>query len=357
MTPYRRSLVRLPLQRSLFSRLDGAAELLGLADTLPGARFGAWLDQNGDLFLDRSHVERLVEALPGRLTPEHVEGVEQAQRTCCEDLVAATERAANLASGAGEAELRSLVGELAERIAAILPYGVLSKFVPDALLQALVAAGDRQLPPFPRPSFGAELAKRSLVLYRDCLALGWAPERLEAGWPAVAPEVASLVRRFCRDETGSGPLQWEAQGYEDPRYVFGILQAAFAGSTPELEALRDPPTGLQESARPAGNAGTPSPARRHLAFWLDFLERETWFVRRAFYRGMIPLLRQLATLECGAGDGFGAEELLFQEIDELRSGAIRVDLSSRRREYFADAAYLARLGIGAGRLAAVFREA
>jgi hypothetical protein len=348
--------VRLPLQRSLFGRLGAAPQLLGLGDALPEGRFGAWLDQDGDLFVDRSHVERLAEALPARLTPERLDSAETSQRACCDCLVAATERAANRASGAGEAELRSLIGELGDAIAAVLPYGVLSKFVPDALLRALDGAGDLALPPFPRPSFGAELAGKSLVLYDDCLALGWTPQRLETEWPAVAPEVARLVRRFCRDQAGWGPLPWEARGYEDPRFVIGILRAAFDGPTPPGVA-DGPATRRPEPVRAEASAGAFSPVRRHLAFWLDFLERETWYVRSAFYRGMVPLLQRLAAVVGPTRDGGGAEALLFHEIGELRSGAVTRDASARRREYLADAAYVARVGSGDGRLAAIFRHA
>jgi hypothetical protein len=71
---------------------------------------------------------------------------------------------------------------------------------------------------------------------------------------------------------------------------------------------------------------------------------------------MVPLLQRLAALG-GASRNGGVEELLFQEIDELRSGAVRSDPSARRREYLADAAYLARVGSGDGRLAAMFRQA
>lgn len=353
MIPYRRGLVRLPLQRSLFGKLGDAATLLGLADAVPGGRFGAWLDKSGDLFLDRSHVERLVESLLGRLTPGYIEGVEQAHRACCASLATATERAADLARAVDAIELRSLVGELGERIAAILPYAVLSKFVPDALLRALAAAGDRLPPPFPRPSLGAELVEKSLGLHRVCLALGYPPERLDAQWPAVPPEVAALVRGFCNAHVGFGPLQWEARGYEDPGYVFGMLRAALGDSTREVTTRA---LSQDESMRPASGTAESSAVRGHLAFWLDFLERETWYVRRAFYRGMIPLLRRLGALQDAGRAASGAEELLFLEIDELRSDATPTDVAARRREYLGDHGYLKRHGVDAGRLGAIFQE-
>ena len=352
--PYRRRLVRLPLQRSLFTRLEGAAVLLGLADSLPGGRFGAWLDKCGDLFLDRSHVEQLAKSLRGRLTPEQIEASEQAHRDCCASLVAATDRAERLASSADAAELRGLAGELGDRVAAIIPYAILSKFVPDALCQALAAAGEALPPPFPRPSLGAELVESSLELHRACLALGFPPRRLDAEWPAVPPEVASIVRRFCRDHVGFGPLQWEAPGYEDPRYVFGMLRAALGDSARDGEERR---TRVDENGtRAADGTEESSATRAYLAFWLDFLERETWYVRRAFHRGMIPILRRLAAVQRSAREAVGAEDLLFLEIGELRSDAAAPDLAARRREYLADSDYLKRHGIDAARLGALFQE-
>jgi hypothetical protein len=352
MTPYRRRVVRLPLQRSLFGRLGEAAALVRVADAFPDGRFAAWLDAAGDLFIDPAAVRRLVDALPASLTAEHVEAVEWRLRACCEALTAATEYAASRAPDADEAELRRLACELGERVAALLPYGILSKFVPDALLAVLAAQGDRGVPPFPRPSPGAELAAGTTRLWSDCLALGWPPQRLEAEWPVVESRVRARVVAFCRENVGFGPLQWEAPGYERPRYVFAVMRATFAEPWPVAGAAAVPAPAAAPSA-----AGTESPSltRRHLAVWLHFLERETWYVRRAFYRGMVPLLRRLAGYG-GRDEVLAPEDLLFLEIDEIRLGAPAAERPARRREYEADSRYLARHGIHPGRLADAFEE-
>src|SRR5947208_12018395 len=154
MEPYRRRLVALPLQRSLFREIGRAGEVLGLTDVLPAGRFRAWLDEQGDLYLDRSDVERLAAALPGRLAPDHLAAMEQAHQAACAGILQTSDQAACRAGMLDDAAARARLDELGARIAALIPYGILSKFVPDVLYRALVAAGDECPCPFPGRSAG-----------------------------------------------------------------------------------------------------------------------------------------------------------------------------------------------------------
>ena len=52
--PYRRYIVGLPLQRSLFGQAARAATTIGLPGLTSELDFPARVDENGDLFLDRS---------------------------------------------------------------------------------------------------------------------------------------------------------------------------------------------------------------------------------------------------------------------------------------------------------------
>ena len=61
--PYRRHLIGLPLQRSLFNQAARAATTVGLPGLTSELDFPARLDENGDLFLDRSKVTALTHAL------------------------------------------------------------------------------------------------------------------------------------------------------------------------------------------------------------------------------------------------------------------------------------------------------
>ena len=94
--------------------------------------------------------------------------------------------------------------------------------------------------------------------------------------------------------------------------------------------------------------------RHVLAVWLDFLDRETWYVRRAFYVGLVPLLRRRLLPAYGQADpGFVPEDLLFLELDELISSRDAGAAGTRRAKYLADTEYFAKYGITPGRLRAV----
>ena len=350
--PYRRHILGLPLQRSLFGQAARAATRIGLPGLASELDFPARLDENGDLFLDRSQVAELTKALPSWFTPETLELMHTTHVAACDALVDASENAARVAASLSSAA-RKLSEDLANRMALVLAYGILSKFVPDVLLRALADAGDVEPPPFPEKSAGAELMQNTFALYQACCALNYSPQRLQREWPHVAPEVFHLVREFCNRQTGFGPLAWDAPGYEDPNYVVGLLHSAFTEVDAEQVRRR-----LSFAKRPAVS---PSPAgvrtkiaalRRVLGFWLDFLERETWYVRRAFYVGMIPLLQQLAAGYRQKIPPFQLADLLFLDIRELAAGvADPAVIHARRQRYMENTEYLSLRGVDPGRLA------
>ncbi len=224
--PYRRHIVGLPLQRSLFGQAARAATTIGLPGLSSELDFPARLDENGDLFLDRSQVAALTKALPSWFTPETLELMHTTHVAACDALVDASENAARVAASLDGAA-RKLSEDLANRMALVLAYGILSKFVPDVLLRALADAGDVEPPPFPEKSAGAELMQNTFALYQACCALNYTPQRLQREWPRVSPEVFQLVSEFCNRQTGFGPLAWDSPGYEDPNYVVRLLHSAF----------------------------------------------------------------------------------------------------------------------------------
>ena len=221
------------------------------------------------------------------------------------------------------------------KMALVLAYGILSKFVPDVLLRALADAGDVEPPPFPEKSAGAELMQNTFALYEACCALNYTPQRLQREWPRVSPEVFHLVSEFCNRQTGFGPLAWDSPGYEDPNYVVRLLHSAFDEVDAEqvrrrLSFAKRPAVARSTSDVPAKIAAL----RRVLGFWLDFLERETWYVRRAFYVGMVPLLQQLAAGYRQKIPAFQLADLLFLDIRELVAGiADPAMIHTRRHRY------------------------
>src|SRR5262249_9065228 len=91
--------------------------------------------------------------------------------------------------------------------------------------------------------------------------------------------------------------------------------------------------------------------RRVLGFWLDFLERETWYVRRAFYVGLIPLLQRVAAGYRQKIPAVHFSGMLFLDIRELTAGIAHPALiHTRRQRYMENTEYLALHGVDLNRL-------
>jgi hypothetical protein len=136
-------IVGLPLQCSLFNQAARAATTIGLPGLSSERDFPARLDESGDLFLDRLKVAALTQALLSWLTPETLELMYTTHAAACDALVEASGNAARVATSV-DGEARILSEDLANRMALVLAYGILSKFVPDVLLRALADAGDAE---------------------------------------------------------------------------------------------------------------------------------------------------------------------------------------------------------------------
>lgn len=351
--PYRRHILGLPLQISLFRLSARAATTIGLPGLSSESDFPARLDENGDLFLDRGQVATLAQELRSWFSPQTLEFMHKRQVAACEALVEASENAATR-----DESTVKVFEDLAHKTALVLAYGVLSKFIPDVLLRALAEAGDAEPPPFPETSAGAELLQNTFALYQACRRLDYSPQRLRHEWPAVTPKVVQLVNEFCQRQTGFGPLAWDSQGYEDARYVVRLLHSAFDEVDVEhLCQRRFAPTNSAVARSPQSVPEKIAALRRVLGFWLEFLERETWYARRAFYVGMIPLLQQLATVHREKIRTFEPADLLFLEVPELVAGIVDPEvIRSRRDRYLENTEYLSLHGVDSSRLATMFRN-
>jgi hypothetical protein len=161
------------------------------------------------------------------------------------------------------------------------------------------------------------------------------------------------VGEFCNRRTGFGPLAWDSPGYEDPNYVVRLLHSAF--NEVDTEQVRRRLSFVRRPAAPQSADGVSTKVaalRRVLGFWLDFLERETWYARRAFYVGMIPLLRQLAVGYRQKIPKFQLADLLFLDIRELVAGiADPAVIQTRRYSYTENTEYLSLHGVDSSRLA------
>jgi hypothetical protein len=351
--PYRRHIIGLPLQRSLFGQAAWAAPTIGLPGLSCELDFPAWLDENSNLFLDRSKVSAMSKALASWFTPETLPVMQTRHAAASDALVNASENAARVATSLDGASARELSEDLANRMALVLAYGILSKFVPDVLWRALADAGDVEPPPFPQKSAGAELMQNTFALYQACSVLDYMPQRLQREWPSVSPEVFRLVSEFCNRQRGFGPLAWDSPGYEDPNYVVRLLHSAF--NEVDAEQVRSRLSFDKKSAVARSATGVPTKIaalRRALGFWLDFLERETWYVRRAFYVGMIPLLRRLAAEYRRQIPTLQLADLLFLDIRELITRSVDpAVIATRRHRYMENTEYLSLHGVDPSRLA------
>jgi hypothetical protein len=333
------------------------AETLGVDSDHPDLGPAAGFDERGNLKLDREVVEQVRASFLRRCAPEYIDEMEQTQRERCRALVEATDGAAAVAGNEPDLEeARLALAGVAAGIDRFIPYPILTKFVPELLLQALREAGDEGPPPFLNPSPGGELSRAMLDLYGACLAMGFPPERLAAAWPDVEPRVDGAVRSFCRQHTGFGPVTWEAPGFETPEFLFAAMRAAFGDADPEdLRRRLAGRVPVGEDGDPEGlgpDTSWPGRLRRCLRSWLELLELEIWYLRGAFYRGILPLLQSdRAWLQDG---GSLREALLFAEIGELLTG--RLDpaiLEARRNGYLGDHEYLAQNAVGPERLSTI----
>lgn len=340
--PLRDRLIGLPLQRSTFDQIDRLGELIGLGHALPGGRFDAHLDDEGNLHVATAHVEALRSAFPARPDPGFLELVEQARRSRCTALREAWTRTGSHEASASQ--LVAAVSELLTRVTDVMPYGLLSKFVPELLSDALVASGASSVPALPAPSPGAQLTNSLSRLAAWCVGQGVAGEDLARRWPDVDPGIRAPVEAFCSAHAGFGPVAWEAPGFDDPRFtlraIAGLGALPGAGrAAPVFEDL----TPADDQARDLAGA---------LAAWQEFTEHQIWYVRTAFHRGIAPLLRRLA-----ASVRVAPHRLLFLTRHEIAGDwPSDVEIDHRVTRYMADTAYLHRHSIAPDRPVEMLRE-
>src|SRR5947208_5610960 len=104
--PYRRHIVGLPLQRSLFGQAAKAAASIQLPGLSAELDFPARLDENGDLFLNRGQVNVLSKALASSFTLENLERMHVTHAAACDTLIDVSEHAARVAFSIDSASAR-----------------------------------------------------------------------------------------------------------------------------------------------------------------------------------------------------------------------------------------------------------
>ena len=100
----------------------------------------------------------------------------------------------------------------------------------------------------------------------------------------------------------------------------------------------------------ADDVGGPFDLEHVLLSWIRFTDLQIWYLRSAFYRGLVPLLRQLGKVR-----RLAPSLLLFVERDELIDGGPGTQtMTDRVVRYLADEIYLRAQGTDRARLDAVF---
>jgi hypothetical protein len=344
----REHMIGLPLQRSIFDRLDASGTLIGLENTLQNGRFNASLDTEGSLHVDQADVAALVSAFPKRPDEAFLIRLETERRTRCAALLHATTRAQEAAAIADIANGRLAANELLDRLTDFVPYPILTKIVPDLLREALVAQGEPEIPSAPTPSPGMSLTRDLERLSLWVLQQGSSAAALADAWPDVPQEVKDATRGFCTTHTGFGPVAWEAPGFDSACYTLLAMTSLGRVDGPSDVARRPSFSHISpEIDRP------PMTLAGVLEGWLELTDLQIWFVRTAFYVGLVPLIVQLS-----AGFGMAPEHLLFVTRHELKDSVpTKTVISERMATYQAGDAYLTRNSVGPERLGSLFEEA
>ncbi|NNF64722.1 MAG: hypothetical protein HKN07_10740 [Acidimicrobiia bacterium] len=333
LTPLRSGIVALPLQTSIFRKLDQAAALLELGEALPA--FDAAVDEAGDLTVSRESISAMASAFERALSASYADRIRHridSNRACLNVLLEADpqDRVANATATLADVDL-----VLCEMVTLV----VLGKFLPDILFDAISRRSPMADAPFPSPSPGSVLAADLSALSSACLEHGCNAHELARSWPDVAPAVRALVTGFAHSHTGYGPLAWEAPGFEDPAVVVSALAttAASNGNDTRLPVAveRLEPSDTDMAA-----------VYRLLESWLLLLETGILGLRSAFYTIIVPLAGVMARER-----SVSATDIAFMRFDELLGEAPqRGEIARRRAQYRRTEDYLATNGIDPDRI-------
>ncbi len=339
----RESLVGLPLQRSTFSQLWSVGALVGSSHVLPDGRFGARLDNKGNLLVDKGHILAMKRAFPPEPSAAFLTALETRRRNRCAALLDSVRQVdapiATTASG-----LVAESGLLVRRMADVLPYAILTKFVPEILSDWLTTDPILELTKPDRPSPGLQLTHNLEQLAVWCERCGWPPARVRADWPDVDPAVAGAVIDFSAAHAGFGPVAWEARGFDDPAFVLRMLERM------EPQNVARPAQGGADSREIVPAAPVGMDPLDVLMSWLEFTEFQIWYIRHAFFNGLIPRLSALAKCEQRE-----PQTMLFMSAEELAgSWPTERELSLRMEAYWSDSVYLSHNDVPAERLSQLF---
>ncbi len=267
-------------------------------------------------------------------------GLDEEREQRCRTLLALVAGADRAASQTSDRNLDD-VGRLLAAVARLMPYPLLTKVVPDLLLAAI---DEPSLPLPDHRSPGAMLTEDLRRLASWSVGRGLTAAALVEGWPPPDAELIAAVQVFCRQHAGFGPVAWEAPGFDSIAYTLRAMTTIDPG-----------PPATAPPWRPAGDfvpahRSPAATAREAAVRWVEYMDLQIWYVRHAFYNGIVPLLAAL-----GAGLGREPWRLLFVERREFTTRIPDpAEIDHRIDAYMARAGYLAANGVDLARLQAIF---
>lgn len=315
----------LPYQISHFNLLAEVPARIGLGGWTNGRVFAAYMDDDGHIYLDSTHARELGELIVDKVDCDHLDAILESHKQLAQQLETRLE--ARVSTGDSRPALR----EISQTLVALAPYGLVTKILPDALRTMIQARIDQQGSSLSRREIEEALRPGRNGSSELCRYLSRVAQ-LESG--CTGADRDAIVHRICEEFCGFGPHAWEAPGYENKALVTRILDEWQAGSAGNWTA-----SGAARAGEPAeAITGDTTLARmiEHFRYWAAYVDDQSTLLRKGFYRGLRPLLSQLAAELLNAQLLERPSDILFLTRQELEPAAAippRKIIAQRRRRY------------------------
>ncbi len=363
-TSLREHFAFLPLQISHFDRLCEVPACLDLESSVADGELRASMDDDGCLVIDTDQMRLLRHAFKTRLTAKYLDEIRDLH---AERLAALHDEIDGLSMELAEFQTRELlekIGRVGDLIAALAPYGLVTKIVPDVLRCTIKerlgenekVISDRSWSALLHPEHASapDLAFHLVRAWRNILDIS----------ATDGSRVARIDQQLQDDWAGMGPHAWEAPGYETPSYLLKLLAEQFgrypADRLAKLQELHLKRRSERLAMQRDLDASLGSPEMdgalvrfvEHFRYWAAYIDDQTATLRRSFYRGLLPLLQPASQLFVREAALERRSDILFLTRHEIRSGPCPEwpAIIHARRERYAQNLQRAEALVGTNRL-------
>lgn len=297
----------LPLQISHFDELGRVAAYLhpsGLEDQRATDPNGpARMTPKGDILVATEEFSAVGRTLRKELDLNEAIEIRRRHQQRISQLQACEQQAAvATATSWNDDSWRCAWSSTAQAIAELAPYGLVSKILPDLILEWIGGVFPERLRAGRRPQGGSDTFPQYLGSNKLARDMQYLARRLQAfdvdeAHPQRTARRDAELERFCQDHIGLGPRAWEAPGYENPRYVSGAVRRAqpptTGADTANLGNLRETSVGASGSPAPARSTAPSTTWEDELEYWSSQLDTQTSVMRWGFLKVELPLLREI----------------------------------------------------------------